>query len=219
MYGGTSDDFDNDLDGPLIDLFMNDTNFESGDVTSEDPSLLAVLFDENGINTVGNGIGHDVTAILDEASSNPIVLNDFYQSDTDSYQSGEILYPFNSLSEGKHTLSIKVWDVFNNSSEDDIEFVVIKSDQISIQSLLNVPNPVVDYTDFYFEHNQDGNELDVILQIVDIHGRMVHSIQEKIYPSGFTYGPIRWNASSEYNHTLRPGTYVYTLIARGASGD
>lgn len=219
IIGGTSDDFDNDLDGPLIDLFMNDTNFESGDVTSEDPSLLAVLFDENGINTVGNGIGHDVTAILDEASSNPIVLNDFYQSDTDSYQSGEILYPFNSLSEGKHTLSIKVWDVFNNSSEDDIEFVVIKSDQISIQSLLNVPNPVVDYTDFYFEHNQDGNELDVILQIVDIHGRMVHSIQEKIYPSGFTYGPIRWNASSEYNHTLRPGTYVYTLIARGQNGE
>jgi hypothetical protein len=219
IIGGTAEDFDDDIDGPLIDLFMNDTNFESGDVTNENPSLLAVIFDENGINTIGNGIGHDVTAILDEASSNPIVLNDFYQSDADSYQSGEILYPFNSLSEGQHTLSVKVWDVFNNSSQDDIEFVVIKSDQISIQSLLNVPNPVVNYTDFYFEHNQNGNELDIVLQIVDIQGRMVHRTQEKIYPSGFTYGPIRWNGTSEFNHSLLPGTYVYTLIATADNGE
>ena len=219
IIGGTADDFEDDIDGPLIDLFMNDTNFESGDITNENPSLLAVLFDENGINTIGNGIGHDVTAILDEASSNPIVLNDFYQSDTDSYQSGQILYPFSSLSEGQHTLSIKVWDVFNNSSQDDIDFVVIKSDQISIQSLLNVPNPVVNYTDFYFEHNQNGSELDIVLQIVDIQGRMVHKTQEKIYPSGFTYGPIRWNGTSEYNHSLLPGTYVYTLIATAENGE
>ena len=219
IIGGTADDFIEDYEGPLINLYMNDTNFESGDITNEEPSLLAVLHDANGINTVGNGIGHDVTAILDEKTSNPIILNDFYQSDTDSYQSGKILYPFNSLSEGRHTLSVKVWDVFNNSSEDEIEFVVIKSNQVSIQSLLNVPNPVIDYTDFYFDHNQDGNELDIILQIVDIQGRIVHRVQEKIYPSGFTYGPIRWNGTSEYNHSLLPGTYVYTLFITREDGE
>jgi hypothetical protein len=219
IIGGTSEDYQDDTVGPQIQLYMNDTNFENGDVTNEDPSLLAVLFDENGINTIGNGIGHDVTAIIDENSSNPIVLNDFYQSDVDSYKSGKIVYPFNSLSEGRHTLSVKVWDVFNNSSQEEIDFIVIKSDKISIQNLLNAPNPVIQYTDFYFEHNQDGKELDVILQIVDIHGKLVHQTQERIYPSGFTYGPIRWNASSEYNHSLLPGTYVYTLVVSDENGE
>ena len=81
------------------------------------PDLLALLYDENGVNTIGNGIGHDAIAILDENTTNPVVLNDYYESDIDSYQSGEIRYPFTELEDGLHTLSVKVWDVFNNSSE------------------------------------------------------------------------------------------------------
>ena len=147
------------------------------------------------------------------------MLNDFYESDIDTYKSGKILYPFNSLSPGKHTLKVKVWDVFNNSSEDEIEFVVIKSDQISILNLLNAPNPVIDYTDFYFDHNQDGQELDIILQIIDLQGREVYQTNEKIYPSGNTYGPIRWNAGSQNNYTLLPGTYVYNLVVINENGE
>lgn len=219
IIGGTSEDYQDDVEGPTIQLYMNDTNFENGGVTNENPSMLAVVFDQNGINTIGNGIGHDATAVLDEASSNPIVLNDFYESDIDTYKSGKILYPFNSLSPGKHTLKVKVWDVFNNSSEDEIEFVVIKSDQISILNLLNAPNPVIDYTDFYFDHNQDGQELDIILQIIDLQGREVYQTNEKIYPSGNTYGPIRWNAGSQNNYTLLPGTYVYNLVVISENGE
>ena len=39
------------------------------------------------------------------------VLNDYYQADLNSYKSGTIKYPFSALSEGKHTLTLKVWDV------------------------------------------------------------------------------------------------------------
>ena len=45
-----------------VNLFMNDENFVSGGQTDLRPVLLAKIFDENGINTVGNGIGHDITA-------------------------------------------------------------------------------------------------------------------------------------------------------------
>ena len=48
---------------------------------SEQSSLYALLYDESGINTTGNGIGHNMLAVLDEATANPIVLNDFYESD------------------------------------------------------------------------------------------------------------------------------------------
>jgi len=76
---------------------MNDESFAYGGTTDENPSLLAIVSDTNGINTVGNGIGHDITAVLDDNSTNTINLNDFYQADLDSYQSGKVIYPFNGV--------------------------------------------------------------------------------------------------------------------------
>ena len=69
---------------------MNDESFADGGLTNESPMLLVSLLDSSGINTVGNGIGHDITAVLNGQSSEAIVLNDYYQSDLDSYQSGNI---------------------------------------------------------------------------------------------------------------------------------
>ena len=106
-------------------------------------------------------------AILDEESANPIVLNDFYESDINSFKSGIIDYPFNTLSEGNHTLTVRVWDVYNNSSQENIEFTVISSNNLTIQNLLNYPNPVVDYTSFYFDHNQNNEEMHIVLKIID----------------------------------------------------
>ena len=51
------------LVGLALIYFMNDENFVSGGITNENPTLLANLYDENGINTA-SGIGHDITAIL-----------------------------------------------------------------------------------------------------------------------------------------------------------
>ena len=86
--------------------------------------LFIKLFDESGINTVGNGIGHDLMAILDEESANPIILNDYYTSDLNTYQSGQVKYPFNTLDPGQHTISVKAWDVNNNSSDVKMSFIV-----------------------------------------------------------------------------------------------
>ena len=108
IVGGTASDYQLDSDGPEVNVFMNDTSFQFGGVTNESPDLLALVFDENGVNTVGNGIGHDVVAILDENTTSPIILNDFYESYVDDYQRGEIKYPFTNLEEGVHTLRVKV---------------------------------------------------------------------------------------------------------------
>ena len=54
----------NDTEGPAIDLYINDDNFVNGGITDESPILIAQLYDENGINTVGNGIGHDQSHFL-----------------------------------------------------------------------------------------------------------------------------------------------------------
>src|SRR5690606_3513489 len=97
IIGGISSEGLNDNIGPEITIFLNDENFVDGGLTDENPILIAKLFDENGINTVGNGIGHDITAIIDEESASPIVLNDYYNADLDTYQSGSLRYNLKNL--------------------------------------------------------------------------------------------------------------------------
>ena len=219
VIGGTSSEYIEDFEGPQIELFMNDTNFVFGGITDNNPSLYAILFDDSGINTVGNGIGHDMLAILDEESANPIVLNDFYESDINSFRRGIINYPFNTLSEGKHTLTARVWDVHNNSSQETLEFVVISSNNLTIQNLLNYPNPVVDYTSFYFDHNQNNEEMSIVLKILDLKGNIVKEIKDNIIPNGYKYGPIQWNGKSDSGAKLKPGVYIFSLFASLKNGE
>lgn len=219
IIGGTADDYTDDSSGPEISLFINDTNFVRGGITNSNPNLYALLFDENGINTVGNGIGHDMTAVLNQESSNPIVLNDFYEYDIDSYKSGVIEYPFSNLEEGTHTLTVKVWDVFNNSSESTTEFKVISADNLTIQNLINYPNPVADFTSFYFEHNQSDLDMRVNLVIMDINGRVVKNIEDNLKPVGFRYGPIEWDGKSNEGNKLLSGMYIYNIIATASDGE
>ncbi|MBK7965583.1 MAG: type IX secretion system sortase PorU [Bacteroidetes bacterium] len=102
--GGISNNALADNNGPEIKLFMNDENFIFGSITNASPNVYAILFDSSGINTVGNGIGHDITVQIDGKPQQLYVLNDFYESDLDSYQKGKVIFPLSSLSEGLHSV-------------------------------------------------------------------------------------------------------------------
>ncbi|MEO6304271.1 MAG: type IX secretion system sortase PorU, partial [Bacteroidia bacterium] len=104
-----------DNDGPQMSLYLNDKGFVNGGITNEKPILYANLIDSSGINTVGSSIGHDITVVLDANSSKPTVLNDYYEANLNSYQSGKVRFPFETLSEGNHQLTFKAWDIQNNS--------------------------------------------------------------------------------------------------------
>jgi hypothetical protein len=73
IIGGLADNVIYDYDGPLVSLYMNTRDFIFGGMTNSDPFLLVDIEDFSGINTVGNGIGHDITAILDNNTSNPFI--------------------------------------------------------------------------------------------------------------------------------------------------
>ena len=79
---------------------------------------------------------NNATITIDDELSNKIILNEYYEADIDSYQSGKVEYPLENLSEGIHTITFKVWDVFNNSSESSIEFFVSESEDLIIKHLL-----------------------------------------------------------------------------------
>ncbi len=211
VVGGYNNTATVDNNGPKIKLYMNDTTFKSGDITNQNPVLLAHITDESGINTVGNGIGHDIVAILDEDTENPHNLNEFYASDFGGYKSGSVQFPFFDIAPGIHTVNFKVWDVFNNSSEASLTFRVVGQDQVVIDQLINYPNPFSDYTYFRFNHNQAKSKLDVDIKIYDFSGRMVAELQHNNVSQGFFSDPIRWDGESSGGMRLKGGFYIYRV--------
>ena len=221
IIGGSLSNPEVDTEGPEIRLFMNDSNFKVGGVTDQNPNLLAFVFDEHGINTVGNGIGHDIVATLDENSVDPIILNDFYESTLDDYKSGKVRYPFTNLSFGTHTLSIKVWDVYNNSSTAHTEFIVANGEEMVLNNLLNAPNPFTNRTSFIFEHNQSCDVMNVEIEIFNSMGQQVKIIKAEVNSTGYRVGAgqLSWNGTNDYGTKLPSGIYIYRVKAQNSDGN
>jgi hypothetical protein len=219
VVGGVNPNGIVDDRGPDIELYMNDYTFVNGGLTNERPTFIARLFDDNGINAVGNGIGHDITAILDDKTGDPFVLNEYYLSDLDTYQSGEVRYVLPQIEPGLHKITFKVWDVNNNSSESILEFEVKGQEQPALSHVLNYPNPFTTSTKFYFEHNQINTALETQIQIFTISGKMVKTINKLVNTNGFRSEGIGWDGKDEFGDQLAKGVYVYRLSIRTDTGE
>ena len=213
FIGGTSSNNIKDDKGPEIDLFLNSTSFVDGGLTHPDPVLIVHLMDENGINVVGNSIGHDIEAILDDNSKDIYVLNDFYTGVLDAPNQGEVRFPFKKLSEGSHKLSLKAWDVANNATEETLQFVVSNSASIALKNVLNYPNPFTDNTCFQFNHSLGNIPLDVKVDIYTITGQKVKSI-EALWTGTETLqlgDCISWDGNDDFGDPLARGIYLYRI--------
>lgn len=205
VIGGSSS-VNNDTEGPQIALFMDDLSFVNGGVTGESPLLIANLNDISGINTIGNGIGHDIVVTVDGDNSSSVVMNGYYNADLDSYQSGVLNYRLSGLSEGAHTLTLKVWDVFNNSTEVTIRFVVEK------MVIKVFPNPFTNDIKVEFKTNQFDRALDAYLQIYNLNGMLVAKTPVQKYPQlGYKEGEINWDGRTASGAKVPPGIYMVVL--------
>lgn len=213
--GGSGNSPITDNTGPEVNLYMDDLSFKPGDRTSRNPLLIAKIYDDNGINTVGSGIGHDITAVLNDDYSRVYVLNDYYRSAKGDYREGTIEFPFRNLPLGEHSLRVKVWDVANNSTEEEIRFVV--TDEFFIDSLYNYPNPVVDHTYFVFTHNQSDAVFQSLIEIFDLSGRKIDEVRTTIASNGTKSTPLRWDFAGR-GIQPRSGIYIYRIIIRSESG-
>jgi hypothetical protein len=208
---GGSQGVSNDVEGPMINAFLNDDKFVNGSVVNETPVLLLKLKDSSGINIAGTGIGHDITAILDGDAEKLFVLNDFFETNLDSYQEGLVRFQLPKLSEGMHRLVIKVWDIANNSNESVIDFFVAREAGFTISRVYNYPNPFTTRTQFWFEHNRPNENLLVHIQIFTVTGKLVKTIRQTINTPGNRSYEIEWNARDDFGDKLSRGVYIYQL--------
>jgi len=210
LVGGVNPNPPADNTPPTCQLFMNDESFVNGGISNRNPILLGIFEDENGINTAA-GIGHDMVAILDGDETNPYILNDYYETDLDNYKKGRIRFPFRNLTSGLHTIKVTVWDVYNNPSTCEIQFLVTDGENLTLTNVLNYPNPFVNYTQFWFTHDRPFEPLNVQVQIFTISGKVVKTINQTVLTEGFLSRDLTWDGKDDFGDKIGKGVYVYKL--------
>ena len=222
MVGGIGNPEVIDNHGPQVNIYLNDTRFTDGGICNPNPLLLVYLSDENGINTTGIGIGHDLTATLTypNGQTETINLNNYYEADTDNYTNGKAAYQLSGLPSGLHTVEVKAWDTFNNSSTNKLSFRVLDDSNFRLENFYCFPNPVSDKTQFYFETNFSATNLDLKIEIFSINGtKVAELVKNSIYAEGFRIGPVEWNGRSFNGAKLAKGLYFARLQVSSIQGN
>jgi hypothetical protein len=207
-----------DQEGPLIQPWLNDEKFVNGSITNDRPLLIIKLADSSGINIMGTGIGHDLMAILDNDQKQSFVLNEFYESELDNFRKGLVRFQLPALAEGTHTLTIKAWDIANNSNQASIDFRVIKQENFSLDHVLNYPNPFTTHTTFWFGHNRPGEALKVSVEVYTVTGKLVKTIRKAIFSPGNRSSEVEWDGRDDYGSKIGRGVYIYRLRVQTSDG-
>jgi hypothetical protein len=211
--GGSEKNALTDNTSPIIRLFIGDTTFVNGGVATPDTYLVANLTDNTGINISNYGIGNSISGVLDNDVES-FILNDYYVSNTDDYTSGWIKYPLKNLTPGKHRLTVKAWDVFNNASEAAVDFIVTDGKALVIEEFGNFPNPFRDKTTLFFTHNRSGDDLQAQVFIHSLTGQVIKSTDLMISASEYRVNLMEINSPDDQGKKLSSGIYLARVVVR-----
>ena len=211
--GGSSDNLADD-EGPEIKLYMDKISFESGDEVLPNSTLLVYLNDDLGINVTGTGIGHDLTAELSGPISQSFVLNEFYEASLNDFTSGVVKYPLEGLTPGNYSITVKAWDISNNSNEATIDFIVVENGDNILFNVSNYPNPFSGKTTISFLHDLGSVEADISVDIFSLSGQLVHQIKYNTILSGNQEIIHTDQRGADLNEILVNGLYLYKIKVR-----
>lgn len=219
VVGGFSNAIINDTTGPQIRVFLNDTLFRNGGISDSNPLLLAIIEDQGGINTTGSGIGHDLIAYLDGNRNRSYVLNSFFESDLDNYRKGRVFYPVGEIEKGSHSVTVKAWDNYNNSTEETLMFLVRGDNGFIITNLINYPNPVTEATHISAEHNRPDDHLSIRISIFNMNGQAIKIIETEVSSTGYRLPPVLWDGNDDGGKRVGRGIYPYTVTVTTGEGE
>ena len=216
MLSGNSDVV-NDSIGPSIYCYLNSSTFTNGGRVNSTPYFVAELYDDSGINASGSGIGHDLELVVDGELSMTYNLNNYFSYDFGDYRSGTVRYSIPELSEGKHKLLFRAWDVMNNSSTSELSFEVVKGEagSISVDCMRSGNSGL---TTFIITHDRAGSQLDIKLDVYDTSGRHLWRHTESGVSSGNIY-TMDWDQTISGGRPLMTGVYIYRISVSSDGGE
>lgn len=211
---GFSDIDNRDTTPPEIQIYLDGRKFKSGDLVTSNPRLLVDLFDESGINTTGLGVGHSIEAWIDNSPLSIDLTSKFTSSLVDSRRGTveDILF---GLSPGLHKIRIRAWDVFNNFSIADVEFVIPENSGGLVENVYSYPNPFTNGTNIVFRHNAEA-PFDAKIEIYTINGILIRNINNSL--NTLHTSQIYWDGMDNNGNVVSDGVYLINVGLKHDSG-
>ncbi len=198
-----------DTTPPTIDeMFLNHSDFTDGATVNSAPMLIAAISDDVAINVSTAGVGHSMTATLDGNRTLGSV-NYYYTPSADGTPSGVINYPLENLSDGYHTLMLRVWDTSGNSATRTIEFNVQQGLAPTIYRVYSDANPASTSANFYISHNQPDANVTVTVTVYNLLGRPVWSGSAEGRSDMLKSVPVSWDLTNGGGARVPRGIYLY----------
>jgi len=195
---------------PVIDSFvLNHEDFRSGDKVNEEPMLIASVSDNVGINVSTAGVGRQIAARLDGKTS-LTGLSDYYTPASDGSPAGVLNYPMPALTEGYHTLSLRVWDTSGNAAEKEIDFFVSPGLAPKLYEVYTDANPASTVANFYLRHNRPESMATVTITVYNLLGRALWSKTVTGRSDMFTTVPVTWDLTDNAGRRVGRGIYLYS---------
>ena len=98
----------------------------------------------------------------------------------------------------------------NNPSVTSLSFNVVAGLPPNIVDINAVQNPVQSTTSFIVTHNRPGSEFDIVIEIFDMSGRLLHKITSPSTP-GLTTCTVPWDVTIANGKRLKTGVYLYRV--------
>ena len=208
---GSSSNIEEDANGPEISLLLNSETFQDGGIVNETPHLIAKLSDPYGINTTDAGVGHHISLCIDDSPSMTYNLNKYYTPTINDYTHGTVHFTLPTLTSGRHTLTLRAWNLLNRMSQQSIEFEVQEGLPPTISGLYCTDSPAREKTTFRFKHDRPGTRLHVRFYVYDTLGRMQWFHDTDEVTDEDTYS-VTWNLCSFNGKRVSPGVYLYHAV-------
>ena len=207
VVAGTAQNVEPDEAGPIISLgFRGQSEVRSGDLVLAHPILETVIADPSGINITGE-TGHQIVLQLD---GERVDVTDFYSNRDGDYRSGVLDYDLGLLEPGDHTLSVKAWDTFNNSSFAEVRIHVAEEGIGRLTGVLFHPNPLHQGPGSFTYTLAEPAEA-VNIRVYTMAGRLVEEI---IGGYRMGYNQVTWTP----RHPLANAPYPYCVTATFGNG-
>ncbi len=193
--------------GPDIYVYLDRPDFPNGGVVDVDATFYASVSDSTALSVASGALGHDVELILDNDASNAIRLNDYFKFDFGSYNNGLVEYPLTGLTPGVHSLSFRMWDVYDNSTTARLQFEVRQggASSFEVNATELSPGQTARFVTSFIR--QAEGDVDVVTEVYNTLGYRVWTATQRV--SSGEYATADWNFCDQAGHRLPQGVYFY----------
>lgn len=192
-------------------LTLNDDEFQPGGIVNPSPLLVARLSDNTGLNMSTAGVGQQMSLTID-GHETLTDLTSYFTPDATPFagsMSGTLYYPLENLSEGPHTLLLRVWDVDGNFADASIACEVEPGLAPEIYEVYTDAMPARSEARFFVRHNRPDQIVRVAVSVYDLMGRHVWTGETEARSDMSTTTPLVWDLRNPGGQRVPRGIYLY----------